>query len=77
MTLPTLQTEVLAAGGAESLPSPTLFVILYATLWIGLVGWLGWLATRQHSVDRDITEIGDALQSRLEQVEAQQSRLRE
>lgn len=70
MTPPALPTSAWAAGGSESLPTPTLFVIVYATLWFALVGWLAWLATRQQTMERSICELGDELRSRLEQAEA-------
>ena len=72
MTLPAdtvLGFAGVAGNAAESFPSPTLFVIVYATLWLGLVGWLAWLATRQHGLDRGVREVQARLQSRLDQAD--------
>jgi hypothetical protein len=77
MTHPALHALVVATGGAESFPSPTLFVIVYAVAWVGLLVWLAWLATRQHSVNRSISEMGDELQARLERAEQQLGRKRD
>ena len=72
MTLPV--HTVLGLGGvvgsaSEALPSPTLFVAVYGTLWLGLVGWIAWLATQQHGVDRGVSEVQARLQSRLDQLD--------
>lgn len=72
MTLPV--HTVLGLGGvvgsaSEALPSPTAFVVVYGILWLGLVGWIAWLATQQHSVNRDVSEVQARLQSRLDQMD--------
>ncbi len=51
---------------SEALPSPTLLVVLYATLWLGLVGWIAWMATGQHRVDAEAQALGRQLQARLD-----------
>lgn len=71
-----LARTVLSLGGglanaSESLPSPTLLVTLYAALWLGLVGWIAWLATRQHSLDRDARDVQSRLQARLDRDDPQ------
>jgi len=74
MKMSTFAQAVFSLGGGavndtESFPSPTLFVIVYAVMWIGLVGWIAWLATRQHGLDRGVSEVQSRLQSRLDRAE--------
>ncbi len=51
---------------SEALPSPTLLVVLYAALWLLLVGWIAWMATGQHRLDADAQALGRQLQARLD-----------
>lgn len=74
MTMATFAQAVFSLGGgvtkdAEAFPSPTLFVIVYAVMWLGLVGWIVWLATRQHGLDRGVSEVQTRLQSRLDRAD--------
>lgn len=68
--MPTPAYPIFSLGGAadnvaESLPSPTLLVVVYALMWLGLVAWIAWLATRQHRLSSDARKLEAQLQAHL------------
>lgn len=65
-----LAQVVLALGGdvqgAEAFLAPTGFVVLYGLAWLGLLGALIWLTTRQRGLNRAIDKLQGELQTRLD-----------
>lgn len=51
---------------SEALPSPTVLVVVFAAMWLGLVAVIAWLATRQHRLDAEAQSLGRQLQARLD-----------
>jgi hypothetical protein len=58
-----------ADAAGESLPWPTVLVVVYGLLWLGLVAGIAWLATRGHALDRDARALGAQLQAQLDRTE--------
>jgi hypothetical protein len=53
-------------AASDALPSPTVLVVVFAAMWLGLVACIAWLATSQHRLDAEAQSLGRQLQARLD-----------